>query len=837
MLAVIAEGDEVVLKIRDVMSTRPFTLSPDDTLQEAAAMFMKHGIDGSPVVDQELHLLGLVTKMHLYRAIVDPQHLTLPVKEIMSKEVFALQEEMPVQILRELTFGRFPVLSQGKVTGMVTKSDENDVLLHELKDVGNQMQAVLDAAYNSIVSIDGNNIIRIFNRSAEELFGIKKEDAIGRPYTEVFPEGALHEILDTGSVVKNRKFNYNGRTIQSNQTPIINEDGTVAGAVAVGQDVSDLENTYRELTLTKEMKQKMDTLVSSSLDSFFVADKEGIVLNVNEAYTRITGIQAEDILGRSMYELVDQGFYKQAATLMVLETQQPVMYKETTATGRVALFTGIPIFDEAGELSNVMVNIRDITDLESVSGELEKTQEVKEQLNTVIQSSFDGIVETDDQGNILIINDAYARITGINREEMIGRNVQDLVRNGYYDRSVSLMVIEQGKPVTIEQKLKTGKKLLVTGNPVFNERGKLIRIITNARDLTELEQLRQDMEQAQELSRHYQEELRKMRISQESNFVAESQQSKDIIDLIMRVGKVDTTVLIQGESGVGKEIVAQQLHKHSPRFQQPFIKINCAAIPESLLESELFGYEAGAFTGASKNGKMGIFELANKGSLFLDEIGDIPLHIQVKLLRVLQEGEFTRVGGSKAIQVDVRVIAATNRDLAKMVAEGKFREDLYYRLNVIPVYVPPLRERKEEIAPLVRHFEQMFNQKYGFDKSITASALGILMEYNWPGNIRELRNVIERALVANPDMVIDNFSFLKLDQSDKYLKPANDCGPINLQQEVEDFEKQMIKKYVEKYGSLRKAARLLGSSQTTIWRKANQYGIITHMANEQIRNN
>lgn len=819
------------------MSTRPFTLSPDDTLQEAAAMFMKHGVDGAPVVDQELHLLGLVTKMHLYRAIVDPQYLTLPVKEIMSKEVFALHEEMPVQILRDLTLDTFPVLSQGKVTGMVTKSDENDVLLHELKDVGNQMQAVLDAAYNSIVSIDGNNIIRIFNRSAEELFGITKEDAIGRPYTEVFPEGALHEILDTGSVVKNRKFNYNGRTIRSNQTPIIDEDGTVAGAVAVGQDVSDLENTYRELTLTKEMKQKMDTLVSSSLDSFFVADKEGIVLNVNEAYTRITGIQAEDILGRSMYELVDQGFYKQAATLMVLETQQPVMYKETTATGRVALFTGIPVFDEAGELSNVMVNIRDITDLESVSGELEKTQEVKEQLNTVIQSSFDGIVETDDQGNILIINDAYARITGINREEVIGRNVQELVRNGYYDRSVSLMVIEQGKPVTIEQKLKTGKKLLVTGNPVFNERGKLIRIITNARDLTELEQLRQDMEQAQELSRHYQEELRKMRISQESNFVAESQQSKDIIDLIMRVGKVDTTVLIQGESGVGKEIVAQQLHKHSPRFQQPFIKINCAAIPESLLESELFGYESGAFTGASKNGKMGIFELANKGSLFLDEIGDIPLHIQVKLLRVLQEGEFTRVGGSKAIQVDVRVIAATNRDLAKMVAEGKFREDLYYRLNVIPVYVPPLRERKEEIAPLVRHFEQMFNEKYGFDKSITASALGILMEYNWPGNIRELRNVIERALVANPDMVIDNFSFLKLDQSDKFLKPANDCGPINLQQEVEDFEKQMIKKYVEKYGSLRKAARLLGSSQTTIWRKANQYGIITHMANGETRNN
>lgn len=815
------------MKIRDVMTPNPFTLSPECSIQDAAAMFLEHGIDGAPVIDDSAHLLGLVTKMHLYRAIVDQQPLNLPVHEIMSTQIHTLEEDMPIKMFHELIFRRYPVISQGKVVGMVTKSDQNDVLLKELKDVGHQMEAVLEGAYNSIVSIDENRIIRIFNRAAEELFEKNKEEVLGTLYMEAFPAGALNEILDTGSVVRNRKFLHNGKTIISNQTPIFKEDGTVAGAVAVAQDISDLENTTRELNLANERKEKLDTLLSASLDSFFVADGQGIVLNVNEAYSRITGLKAEDIVGRSMYDLVEQGYYhSQAATLRVIKNNQPVMYKETTITGRVVLFTGIPIFDEQGNLANVLVNVRDITDLESVSGELEKTQEIKDELNSVIQSSFDGIMETDAKGNVLILNDAYVRITGISRAELMGKNEIDLIRDGYYDCSVSLMVIEKGATVTIEQKLKTGKKLLVTGNPVFNERGELIRIITNVRDLTELEQLRQDMEQAQELSRHYQEELRKIRISQESDFVAESQQSKDIVDLIMRVCQVDTTVLIQGESGVGKEIVVQELHRQSPRCNQPFIKINCAAIPESLLESELFGYDAGAFTGASKKGKMGIFELANKGTLFLDEVGDIPSHIQVKLLRVLQEGEFTRVGGSKPIKVDVRVIAATNRDLNQMVLDGTFREDLYYRLNVIPIYIAPLRERKEEIAPLVRHFLHMFNEKYGFTKTITASALGILMEYSWPGNIRELRNVIERAVVTSASSVIEDFSFLKVEPSAKEIKGPTGYAPINLKGEIEEYEKQIISKYLDKYGSLRKTARYLNSNQSTLWRKATQYGIL-----------
>jgi PAS domain S-box-containing protein len=564
------------MKIRNVMTTNPLTINPDNSTKEVAALFLEHGIDGAPVVDKKGSLLGLITKKHLYKAIATGQDLSLPVKEIMTAEVNTLDEETPAEVIHDLQFGRFPVLHNGKVTGMLTKSDANRIYTQELTEVGNQLQAVLDAAYNSIVSIDENGIIRIFNRAAEDLFGLERKDVVGALYTDAFPKGALTEVLDSGSAVSG-KFVHNDKTILSNRTPILKEDGTIGGAVAVAQDISDIENISKELSFTKETKEWMENLLGESLDSFFVADKEGKVVTVNKAYTRMTGHKAEDILGKSMYELVEKGYYRQAATLMVLESREPVMYKERTSTGRVALFTGIPIFDENGELCNVLVNIKDITDLESVSGELEKTQELKDELDKVIQASFDGILETDARGNTLIVNDAYVRITGMCKKELLGKNIRQLVRDGYYDRSVAQMVIEQGKPVTIEQRLRTGKKVLVTGNPVFNDRNELVRVIVNARDLTELEHLRQEVEQAQQLSRHYQEELRKMRMREENDFVTESQASKDLFDLIVRVSRVDSTVLIQGESGVGKEIVARELHRNSPRCDQPYIKVNCAA--------------------------------------------------------------------------------------------------------------------------------------------------------------------------------------------------------------------------------------------------------------------
>ncbi len=695
--------------------------------------------------------------------------------------------------------------------------DQPDVLLSEA-----ELNLVIESVHNGIVCIDENHQVRIFNKAAESIFLKNRCDVIGKFYEEVFPEGPLADVILSGAVEKNRKLVYQGKTLISNRSPII-VNGQIKGAVGVVQDISDQENLSRILKDALQTNENMEAILRKSLDSLFITDAEGRVLRVNDAYTRITGNKAEDIIGKSLYELIEQGLYNRAAALMVIESGKSVSYTEKTKTGRTALFIGTPIFNQDGQLTNVLVNIHDITELESISNELVYTKELKDELDAVIQASFDGIMVTDNSGVILSINDSYQRITGLRRDSLVGQNVYDLVAAEFFDHSDVVMVIKSKKAVTFTQRLKSGKEILVTGNPIFSEKGELIRIITNARDLTELDILRQEVEHANSLRRHYEDELNKIKMK--DTLVTEAASSIAMKELIARVSKVDSTVLIQGESGVGKEVVARELHNQSPRCDKAFVKINCAAIPENLLESELFGYEAGAFTGARKEGRMGFFELAHHGTLFLDEVGDIPLHLQVKLLRVLQENEFTRVGGNLPIKVDVRVIAATNRDLQNMVEQKLFREDLFYRLNVVPIYVLPLRERKSEIKPLAEHFLETFNEKYRLNKTLDSQLINALYDYAWPGNIRELRNLIERAVVTSPDTVIREITLMAPEAKYQFNPADEEPHPVSLKGEIETFEKELLKKYIGRYKSSRKVAAVLGTSQTTIWRKANQYGI------------
>lgn len=481
----------------------------------------------------------------------------------------------------------------------------------------------------------------------------------------------------------------------------------------------------------------------------------------------------------------------------------------------------LPVITDDGLVVGIVSKLDLVNYLNQEIEHLKNFKVLNDKMDAIFEASFDYLFVTDAEGRVTKANQAYYRITGIKPEEIIGKTMYELVAQGFYDRSCSIEVIETLKPVTFIQKIKTGRMVLVTGNPIFNETGELTGVITNGRDITELNELKRTVEHVKHLSQHYKKELNC--IKGLTDCVVASPAMEELMAKISQIAKFDSAILVTGESGVGKEIIAHQIHLQSLRSDMPYIRINCASIPENLLESELFGYVEGAFTGAKKGGKMGIFELANGGTLLLDEIGELPLNMQAKLLRVIQENEVTRIGGSTTTKIDVRIIACTNRNLNEMVTRGEFRKDLYYRLNVVPVRVPPLRERREEIPVLVEYFLSKFNQKYKLNKEIAPSLIEELLLYDWPGNVRELKNVIERAIVTSKDNLISKIILQPnnvIEYEDNLDKPN-----VDLKEIVQKIEKHYIKKYVIKYGSTRKAAEALGISQSTLCRKAALYKV------------
>jgi PAS domain S-box-containing protein len=459
--------------------------------------------------------------------------------------------------------------------------------------------------------------------------------------------------------------------------------------------------------------------------------------------------------------------------------------------------------------------------MEKVSTELSTVKELFKELEAIISSSYDGMFIADGKGFVLRVNSAYERIAGIKASEILGRNLKDLVAAGYYDQSVTLLVIEKREVVTINQTVKNNNKILVTGNPIFDEKGNLFRVVTNVRDITELVNLQGQLIRTKEQTLKYKTELSHLRALhiEDKEMISRSPKMAQVIELATKIADVDSIVLINGESGTGKELIAKLIHKQGKGTSKPFIKINCAAIPEQLLESELFGYEGGAFTGARKEGKPGLFELAQNGTLFLDEIGDLPLLLQVKLLRAIQEKEFIRVGGTKTITFNARIIAATHRNIAKMVKEGAFREDLYYRLMVVPIYLSPLRERKEDVPLLIMHFIDKFNNRFHFNKKITPQVIDKLVGYSWPGNVRELENIVERMMVTAPTEEI-TMNLVPETIIDKAFSPKR---TTKLKDAVEQTEKYLLIENYREYGSWQKVAEILGIDRTTVFRKVTRY--------------
>ncbi|WP_257348293.1 sigma-54 interaction domain-containing protein [Pseudalkalibacillus decolorationis] len=440
-------------------------------------------------------------------------------------------------------------------------------------------------------------------------------------------------------------------------------------------------------------------------------------------------------------------------------------------------------------------------------------------LEVVVEAFQEGIAIYDGNLKCLCINSAYTKITGIQTDKIIGNTSIQLVKEGLVSNSIGVMVMEAQEKVSLIQTFRNGNDVLVTGQPVYDENGEIYLIVFTARDVTTLNTLQNKLRDAEERSERYLTELTQYKELHERNphIVANSKKMQLILENISMIGKVDSPVLITGKSGTGKEVLSKLIHDYGREKNAPFVKINCGAIPGHLLESELFGYVKGAFTGADNRGKPGLFEIAENGTLLLDEISELPLNLQVKLLRVLQDFEITRLGSTTPKKVKFRLITATNRSLEGMLEQGKFREDLYYRINVIPIQIPPLKERIEDIHPLINKKLNELCTKYNSQKSISAEALNIMEQYHWPGNIRELINLVERLYVMTNTQVITPEHLpihMKLDNTDIKIN-END----SLKNRINTFEKKLITDMLKESQSLRDAAKKLKVDPSTLSRK------------------
>jgi PAS domain S-box-containing protein len=442
-------------------------------------------------------------------------------------------------------------------------------------------------------------------------------------------------------------------------------------------------------------------------------------------------------------------------------------------------------------------------------------------LQPVLDALPDGVYITDGDGVTVGVNDAYERITGLQRHRVLGKHMQDLVRDRYISNSVSLEVIREKQPITRVQTIKGNRKIVVSGNPMFDENGTIEYVISSVRDVTALLRAKHAEEQLEQILTIRKEYGIDVDVHTDKAGVLTGTNTRQCYRLAEKVAATDVKILIQGETGTGKTLLAQFIHDNSLRCAAPFISLNCAAMPEGLIEAELFGYTPGAFTGASSRGKEGLLEIANGGTLFLDEIGDLPLSLQAKLLKVIEENKYLPLGGTRFKNTNIRLITATHHDLKEAIADGKFREDLYYRLQIMPLDLPPLRKRQDEISPLLTHYLNHYAKRYNTKKTLHPETLELLLHYKWPGNIRELMNLAERLV-----LITEHSEILPNDLPESIRPLVTHCEPYSsgsLKQQVGDLERELISNALGLYGSTRAAAASLGINQSTLVKKRQNF--------------
>jgi PAS domain S-box-containing protein len=580
--------------------------------------------------------------------------------------------------------------------------------------------------------------------------------------------------------------------------------------------------TYRRVI--SMLIKGIEVIINSTHDAMIAVNKDGIITLYNRAAEKLTGISSEHAMGKHILDIIHNSRLPH-----VLATGEAELNRDQML-GDIRIITNrMPVKDEEGNIIGAVAVFRDITEIIELAAQITNLKEMQIMLEAVFNSTQDAISVVDQNGLGVMVNPAYTRLTGLTSEDVIGKPATVDIAEG---ESIHFKVLETRKPIK-SARLKVGsskREVIVDAAPIIVD-GQLRGSVGVIHDISEIKKLTEELNQAKQI-------IRKLEAKYTfDDIVSVDPSMLEVLDRARKAARTPATVLLQGESGTGKELFAHAIHNDSSRKFNQFVRVNCAAIAQSLLESELFGYEEGAFTGAKKGGKKGLFEMASGGTIFLDEIGEINLGTQAKLLRVIQEKEIIRVGGANSIAVDVRVIAATNIDLEKAMKDGRFREDLYYRLNVIPIKIPPLRERKVDIPHLALHIIEKYNREYGRSvQGISPGAQQMLMEYKWPGNIRELENFLGRAIINmkfNESIITEGHLPRIVDHGgDKsYIRESiigsADIGQdMALEELISQVEKRHIEQVLKQQGfNKTAAAKKLGISIRNLYYKINRYKI------------
>ena len=573
-------------------------------------------------------------------------------------------------------------------------------------------------------------------------------------------------------------------------------------------------------------------LLDSNDVGIMAFDGTNHLIYINAYAQQILGVQADNVLGKPAISFIDDNGLLNLITRGAIDSKKIYEWRQRSLLFTASRFSN----NDPSKGCLLLLQKKTTPDINSD----DEINWVKEEFASLLESSYDGIIVADEK-SILQVNASFGRITGVAPGMLTGKNIRDLDSEQHVCLAAVQEVIRltryHKKSLTLQRRLTSGNEIFVTGSPVLDRHGQVMRVLLNVRDVTELKSLEDQIKKISSVCQDF-SQLSDEKLDFFQGIVAESPAMRKLIDLVLRVSRVDSTILLVGESGVGKDVLARLIYRLSNRNQKPFVSVNCGAIPDNLLESEFFGYLKGAFTGADSKGKAGLFEQANQGVLFLDEVGELPLHLQVKLLKVIQDRRCRRLGDNKDVDLDIRIIAATNKDLHQMVSDGLFRADLFYRLYVVPIIIPALRDRREDILPLSLMFLNRFNTKYKVSKTMDHELMSVMENYDWPGNVRELANVVERMVVTvKTDTLMPSHLPDSIKKRNNGLSGLKLPNTMNLKEAREAMEYEMIKRAVTQTGSTRKAGQLLGVDHSTVLRKAKRCGLDIQAAIRQDKDN